>query len=171
MIAAWPYAALSPLNPIRGLISFGDFHYHIRTIIFGRMYEMADVPRYYIPTYIAIRLPLLTLGAAALMSVLIPVRAFASDVDDRRRRREMNSVAFTAFFPVLCQVIAQGPALDGCRHFLFVFPPIAVLAGIGLSSGIGLLKRWHRNAMIERPCIYCCLLCLDGDQARRTPSA
>ncbi len=43
MIAVWPYAALSPLNPIRGLISFGDFHYHIRTIIFGRMYEMADV--------------------------------------------------------------------------------------------------------------------------------
>jgi hypothetical protein len=149
MIAVWPYAALSPLNPIRGLISFGDFHYHIRTIIFGRMYEMADVPRYYIPTYIAIRLPLLTLGAAILTTALIAVPAFRSDnANDRRRGREIGLVAFTAFFPVLCQVIAQGPALDGCRHFLFVFPPIAVLAGIGLSSGVGLLKRWHRNAMI-----------------------
>ncbi len=66
MIVAWPYAALSPLNPIRGLISFGEFHYRIRTILFGQMYEMADVPRYYIPTYIAIRLPLLTLGACTL---------------------------------------------------------------------------------------------------------
>lgn len=149
MVAAWPYAALSPLNPIRGLISFGDFHYHIRTIIFGRMYEMADVPRYYIPTYIAIRLPLLTLCAAVLMTTLIAVPALTSGrTDNRRRRREIGLIAFTAFFPVLCQVITQGPALDGCRHFLFVFPPIAVLAGIGLSNGIGLLKRWHRNAMI-----------------------
>lgn len=149
MIAAWPYAALSPLNPIRGLISFGDFHYHIRTIIFGRMYEMADVPRYYIPTYIAIRLPLLTLGAAALTTVLIALPGFVSEeVERHRRRREIGLVAFTAFFPVLCQVIAQGPALDGCRHFLFVFPPIAILAGIGLGRGIGLLKRWHRSAMM-----------------------
>lgn len=149
MIAAWPYAALAPLNPIRGLISFGDFHYHIRTIIFGRMYEMADVPRYYIPTYIAIRLPLLTLGAVAVMTVVTVVAAFASgQTDNRRRRREIGLIAFTALFPVLCQVIAQGPALDGCRHFLFVFPPIAILAGIGLSNGIGVLKRWHRNAMM-----------------------
>lgn len=149
MIATWPYAALAPLNPIRGLMSFGDFHYHIRTIIFGRMYEMADVPRYYIPTYIAIRLPLLTLGAAAITAMLIALSVLASDkIDNRKRRREISLVAFTAFFPVVCQVITQGPALDGCRHFLFVFPPIAVLAGIGLSDGIALLKRWHRNAMI-----------------------
>ena len=58
MIAAWPWAALSPLNPIRGLLSFNDFQYHIRTILFGKVYEMADVPRYYVPAYIAIRLPL-----------------------------------------------------------------------------------------------------------------
>jgi hypothetical protein len=31
MIAAWPWARLAPLNPIRGLISFADFHYHIHT--------------------------------------------------------------------------------------------------------------------------------------------
>jgi hypothetical protein len=149
MIAAWPYAALAPLNPIRGLISFGEFHYHIRTILFGQMYEMADVPRYYIPTYIAIRLPLLTLGAVFLITVLITVPAFAfGKTNHPRHRREVGLIAFTAFFPVLCQVLAKGPALDGCRHFLFVFPPIAILAGVGLSTGIGLLARWHRNAMI-----------------------
>ncbi len=93
---------------------------------------------------------MLTLGASILTTALVAVPAFRSDnADDRRRRREIGFVAFTAFFPVLCQVATQGPALDGCRHFLFVFPPIAVLAGIGLSSGVGLLKRWHRNAMIS----------------------
>ena len=147
MVAAWPWAALSPLNPIRGLISFGDFHYHIRTMLFGKVYEMADVPRYYVPVYIAIRLPLLTLAAMLLTLglVLLPARVggFSSI-----RRREVGIVAFTAIFPVACQVITEGPAFDGCRHFLFVFPAIAILAGIGLSASIGALARLHRGTLI-----------------------
>jgi hypothetical protein len=85
MIAAWPWAALSPLNPIRGLLSFSDFHYHIRTILFGQFYEMADVPRSYVPTYIAIRLPLLTLGAMLLTLTLIALPARAGGISGTRR--------------------------------------------------------------------------------------
>ncbi len=147
MVAAWPWAGLSPLNPVRGLISFGEFHYHIRTILFGKVYEMADVPRAYVPTYIAIRLPLLTLGGTllALALVMLPERVGGfSGI----RRRELGLVAFAAIFPVACQVVTEGPAFDGCRHFLFVFPAIAVLAGVGLSASIGALTRLHRGTMI-----------------------
>lgn len=147
MIAAWPWAALSPLNPVRGLLTFGEFHYHIRTILFGKVYEMADVPRAYVPTYIAIRLPLLTLGATLLSLALIMLPARFGGFGGTRRR-ELGLIAFAAIFPVACQVITEGPALDGCRHFLFVFPAIAVLAGVGLSTSIGALTRLHRNAVI-----------------------
>jgi hypothetical protein len=147
MIAAWPWAALSPLNPVRGLLSFSDFHYHIRTILFGKVYEMADVPRSYVPTYIAIRLPLLTLGATLLSLVLLVLPARIGGIGGARRR-ELGLIAFAAIFPVACQVVTEGPALDGCRHFLFVFPALAVLAGVGLSSSIGALARLHRNAVI-----------------------
>jgi hypothetical protein len=147
MIAAWPWAALSPLNPVRGLLSFGDFHYHIRTILFGKVYEMADVPRSYVPTYIAIRLPLLTLGATLLSLALVVLPARISGIGGTYRR-ELGLIAFAAIFPVACQVVTEGPALDGCRHFLFVFPAIAVLAGVGLSTSIGALARLHRNAVI-----------------------
>lgn len=147
MAATWPWAALSPLNPIRGLMSFGDFHYHIRTILFGQTYEMADVPRYYVPTYIAIRLPLLTLGAMLLTLALLLLPARAGGFSSLRRR-EIGLVAFTGLFPVACQVATEGPALDGCRHFLFVFPAIAILAGIGLSASIGAVARLHRNTLV-----------------------
>lgn len=149
MIGAWPWSALSPLNPIRGLLSFGDFHYHIRTVLFGRFYEMADVPSYYVPTYIAIRLPLLTLGAFLFSLGLLCVKSFARGNDvEYARRREIGLIAFAAIFPVVCQVVTEGPAIDGCRHFMFVFPPIAILAGMGLSAFSGMLARWHRNATI-----------------------
>jgi len=147
MIVTWPWAGLAPLNPIRGLISFSDFHYHIRTVLFGQIYEMADVPRYYVPTYIAIRLPLLTLAAILIALAVIALPAHLTGLQNTRRR-EMGLIAFTAIFPVACQVATQGPALDGCRHFLFVFPPLAILAGIGLSASINALWRVHRNLVI-----------------------
>lgn len=149
MIATWPWAALAPLNPIRGLLSFGDFHYHIRTILFGQLYEMADVPRYYVPTYIAIRLPLMTLAATLFALALIAMPKLAPALGlSGAPRREAGLVAFAAIFPIACQVAVQGPALDGCRHFLFIFPPLAALAGIGFSGAVEATARLHRNAVI-----------------------
>ena len=39
-------------------------------------------------------------------------------------------------FPLACQVICRGPAFTGMRHFLFVVPALAVLAGIGLDAAL-----------------------------------
>ena len=58
-------------NPIRGLFAFAHFHYPIRTMFFGEAYEMADVPRWYVPTYLAIKLPLTMLLGAALALLLL----------------------------------------------------------------------------------------------------
>jgi hypothetical protein len=44
MIAAWPWAGLAPLNPLRALSAFAEFHYPINTILDGQVYRMADVP-------------------------------------------------------------------------------------------------------------------------------
>jgi hypothetical protein len=66
MVAAWPWAALAPLNPIRGLFAFSQFHYPIKTLLGGRLYTMSNVPRLYIPIYIMIRIPLIVLFGAAL---------------------------------------------------------------------------------------------------------
>ena len=48
-----------------------------------------------------------------------------------QRRLESALLVFIAVFPVVCEVIDHGPAFTGLRHFLFVVPVFAVLAGIG----------------------------------------
>jgi Dolichyl-phosphate-mannose-protein mannosyltransferase len=135
MILAWPWAALAPLNPIRGLLAFSEFHYDIRTVLAGRVYDMADVPRFYVPIYVLVRVPLLTLfGAAfAMMSALSPHRA---NVTTRLQRRDICLLSITVIFPLACQVIGHGPAFTGLRHFLFVVPPLTALAGIGLDKAL-----------------------------------
>jgi len=132
MIVAWPWSALSPLNPIRGLFSFADFHYNIRTVLDGTVYRMATIPRLYVPIYILIKLPLLMLAGAALAMAFAAWATVVNGAMARRTRGEVAIVAFAALFPVVCEVVAHGPAFCGLRHFLFVLPPLAILAGVGL---------------------------------------
>jgi hypothetical protein len=159
MILAWPWAGLAPLNPIRGLLAFSEFHYEIRTVLAGRVYEMADVPRLYVPIYFLIRVPLLILVgvALAMLSVLLPLRAARFT---QPQGRDIALVALTVIFPLTCQVIGRGPAFTGLRHFLFVLPALATLAGIGLDAVLSALAVRGRviassGLAIVTACFFC----------------
>jgi hypothetical protein len=143
MIAVWPWAALAPLNPLRALVTFTEFNYPIQTVLAGQVYHMAEVPRWYVPIYLVIKLTLLLLFGAglALGFAAMPRRGVLQT--NSAWRRETALIAFAALFPLVCQVIVSGPADTGLRHFLFTVPPIAVLAGLGLD---GLLDRLEARA-------------------------
>ena len=159
MILAWPWAALAPLNPIRGLLAFSEFNYSIRTVLAGQVYEMANVPRLYVPVYIAIRVPLLMLfgAAVALISVRLLSRASSS-----RTHREIALVSLTVVFPLACHVIWHGPAFSGLRHFLFLIPALAVLAGIGLDRALAALRTRGRLVASGGLAIMTACLLWDG---------
>ena len=141
MLLAWPWASLSPLNPLRAIFSFAHFHYEIRTIAAGEIYRMADVPWWYVPLYIVIKTPIIVLLGAALAFgiILAPRWSTASDVC-ARRKSEVGFLIFVAVFPVFCEAISEGPAFTGMRHFIFVLPVLAVLAGIGFDALLNLLR-------------------------------
>jgi hypothetical protein len=145
MIAAWPWAALAPLNPLRAIFSFAHFHYEIRTIVAGEVYRMADVPWWYVPFYLLIKVPLVVY-AGALCAIIASVLAVAHGGLSQlaTRHRETAFVAFVALFPVFCEAVTEGPAFTGMRHFIFVLPPLAVLAGVGFDALLDALspRRW-----------------------------
>jgi hypothetical protein len=145
MIAAWPWAGIAPLNPIRGLTAFADFNYHIRTLMAGRIYEMGEVPRWYVPLYFLVKLPLIIMiGWAIALAVILRPSSFAIGPTGEIPRRETAFIMFTAVFPLLCQVISDGPAFTGIRHFLFIIPPLAVLTGIGFEHVLAYLESRRR---------------------------
>jgi len=145
MIAAWPWAGLELLNPLRAVYAFAEFHYPINTVLDGSVYRMADVPRWYVPTYVGIKLtlPLLVGAVLALALAMLPQRSTATD---SARRKEIALIALSAILPLVCDVAIRGPADTGMRHFLFIVPPIAVLAGIGLSDTLSRLEAANRLA-------------------------
>ncbi|HVV80306.1 MAG TPA: glycosyltransferase family 39 protein [Pseudolabrys sp.] len=140
MLLAWPWSSLSPLNPIRGLIDFSHFHYQIRTVLDGQIYTMATVPRWYVPAYLLIRLPLLVLAGTG---IALALAAWRNRRATGERRSETLLLASMALFPIACEVIDKGPAFTGLRHFLFVVPVFAALAGIGFDD---LLSRLNTHA-------------------------
>ncbi|HVV43034.1 MAG TPA: glycosyltransferase family 39 protein [Nitrobacter sp.] len=148
MIVAWPWSALAPLNPIRGLISFGDFGYNIRTLLDGHVYRMATVPRWYVPAYLAIKVPLLMLAGTALALLFLIAPGLAQETASNRGRRDAALIVFAAFFPLICEAVAHGPAFCGLRHFLFVLPPLAVLTGIGLDAAVSQTAVWRRPVAV-----------------------
>jgi hypothetical protein len=144
MIAAWPWASLELLNPIRAVFAFAHFHYPIRTLFAGKIYLMADVPRWYVPTYVLIKVPLVTFAGALfpLLACSLPNSARFGNFT-AQARRELGLLAFFVAFPLVCQVAGDGPGFTGMRHFLFIVPPLAALAGIGFDALLSALAR-HR---------------------------
>jgi hypothetical protein len=146
MVAAWPWAGLAPLNPFRAIYAFDNYHYPISTILDGRVYRMAEIPRWYVPTYIGIKLTLVLLVGAGLGLVLAAFTLTGSQPVDQRRRGETALVAVAALVPLICDVVANAPGDTGMRHFLFTVPPIAVLAGLGLDAALRSLAAFHSLA-------------------------
>jgi hypothetical protein len=143
MILAWPWAAQAPLNPLRGLFAFSEFHYAIHTLFAGRIYEMGNVPRIYVPGYLLVRVPLITQAGAALAMISLVWQPL--EQDSQQRRRALALVSLAIIIPLACQVLFHGPAFTGMRHFLFVLPPLATLAGIGFSEVFDALETRGRR--------------------------
>lgn len=141
MAIAWPWATLDPLNPFRAIQIFAGFDYKIKTMLTGEVYLMNDVPRWYVPTYLLVKLPLIVLAGAlfALGAAAMPTH-LGGDIRPRPRRETML-IAFIALYPVLCTVAMRGPGFTGMRHVLYVVPPLAVLAGLGFDSFVHALTR------------------------------
>jgi Dolichyl-phosphate-mannose-protein mannosyltransferase len=143
MIAAWPWAGLAPLNPLRAVGAFDNFHYPINTILAGHVYRMADVPRWYVTSYVCIKLTLLLLIGAGLGLILAMLPQPTGQANGAAWRKQTLLVAVAAFLPLICDVVAHAPGDTGMRHFLFIAPPIAVLAGLGINGALCRLQAFN----------------------------
>ncbi len=130
----WPWSVQEPLNPVRALLAFNDIGWKGSVLIDGHSYLGTQEPFYYLPLMLAIKLPELVLcGLAAWI--------FARGLGrDRPTILWFSTVTLSAVFPIVYTMVARPVDFDGIRHFLFVVPPIAILAAIGLDRRVQKLQ-------------------------------
>ena len=139
MAFAWPWAVMGWHNLFDAATKFSHFSFDMMTELDGQLIKIGQVPATYLSHYLLIRLPeLLLLGLIA--AVVTGGLAL--------RRRSVAAVSLAAWTPLLLAAVfpilfslATRPALyNGVRHFSFVLPPLAIVAGIGLDRALDLLR-------------------------------
>jgi hypothetical protein len=127
MAFIWPWSVAAPLNPLRAVEYFSRFFEKPWQELFGgRVIFVPDMPRSYLPTLFALKLPVmfLVLGLAGAAGALVAAcrRTIAFN-----RRAVLLLVALAALSPLALTVALRPAMYNGIRHFVFVLPPFAVL--------------------------------------------
>jgi hypothetical protein len=137
MVALWPWSQSDPIgNPILALRTTASFNEFYEVLFEGRYIPSNRLPARYLGEMFAITTPVAVL-------TLVAVGIVASLGAIRRREQTLAHIAalLWAFVPPALQIALRAPVYDGTRHFLFVYPAMALLAGIGAHALTTLPRR------------------------------
>ena len=146
MILPWPWAHVDPIgHPLQAMRRSASFTVEYPVLFDGQMTSSKELPWTYLGKYLLITTPpslllLAAIGAVLAMTALVrrrdPARAFAGSL-----------TLLWLGLPLAAFIVQRPNVYDGLRHFLFVLPAVAVLAGLGAA---GLIERssprWRRVA-------------------------
>jgi hypothetical protein len=162
MLMFWPWAWARPVEQsARALEIISNFTaYDSPTLLRGQHISSNRVPWDYLPTYFAAQLPELLSACLAASAVGLCVHTWLC----LRRRRPLAwswwLVLVATALPPAYAIGRHSTLYNGLRHFLFLIPPISVLAGAGLARlGLCLARSRPRWALL--PALGFALFALD----------
>ncbi|MCW2235957.1 glycosyltransferase family 39 protein [Azospirillum canadense] len=134
MALFWPWAVLNPLNPLEALRVVSHFPIDIQTLFMGEMVRSSDPPALYLPVYLAVKLPEAVLLGAAAAVVMAGVWLARGGWKARYGFPLVRWVPLVlgAFLPIILFMLLRPSVYNGIRHFLFVAPPLTVMAGLAI---------------------------------------
>ena len=142
----WPWSIIEPGNPFHALTYFSKFFEKPWKELFdGAIISVPDMPWSYLPTLFALQMPEIFL---ALLSVGVGgaiVFAIRSD-EEPRRKAMLIMLMLAALLPLVVAMVKRPALYNGIRHFIFVIPPMAILAGVAFSWVVDALKTRGRAA-------------------------
>lgn len=137
-ISLWPFAQQQPFTnwyeALKKSTEGAYFTFNHELFEGARMY-MANVPWYYLPKFIFINTPeVVWVGIALVLSLLWVLKR------NYKNWYAIGVVIFVAVFPISYAEVQSMYYYNGWRHYLFVYPPIAILAACGW-DGLGALTK------------------------------
>jgi len=147
----WPWSVVSPLNPFRAVEYFSNFFEKPwRELFGGQLIPVIDMPRSYVPTLFAVQVPelLLALGLCGTAGAIFAiVRNADRSTDGAGRRAALLATVLAVILPVLITIVTRPAMYNGIRHFVFVLPPFAVLAGLAGAHFAERLRHYGKVAV------------------------
>jgi len=141
----WPWSIIEPGNPFQAATYFSHFFEKPWKEMFdGALVSVPDMPWSYLPTLFVLQLPevLLGLSIAAFIATLLALPR--ADVSGRRKTI-LLMLTLAALLPIAVAIVKRPALYNGIRHFVFVIPPMTVLAGTAFAWGMNWLKENRRS--------------------------
>jgi len=136
----WPWSIIEPGHPFQAVTYFSHFFEKPWKEMFdGALVSVPDMPWFYLPTLFALQLPevLLALAAAGVVGTFMALTR--RDVPARRKTIYLM-LTLAATLPLAIAMVKRPALYNGIRHFIFVIPPMTVLAGVTFARGMTWLK-------------------------------
>ena len=147
----WPWSIIEPGHPFQAVSYFSHFFEKPWKEMFdGALVSVPDMPWFYLPTLFVLQLPevLLALFAAGVTGTLMALTR--RDVP-ARRKTILLMLTLAGTLPLAIAMVKRPALYNGIRHFIFVIPPMAVLAGVTFARSMNWLKdnhvRWQPVAL------------------------
>lgn len=164
----WPALWKSPAaaSGLAGAIGKAQHFDWIGPVLFEGGYVQSDaLPWYYLLKWLAITLPewtLVLLCLAPLFAVQTWLVRRSTDGASVTLPLQWCVVALSAVFPLIYVIVTRPVLYDGMRHFLFILPPLMVIAGGTLGQIVSWLQarelsyRW----LPRLPYVFTAVSCL-----------
>lgn len=136
-IATWPWALQSPLsNPMESFKQMEKFQIGINVLYGGELINSLSTPPNYTLNWIFRTSPEIVLAffLVGILLIIPTAKHFHS--------KFIYFILFSAIFPVAYAVYSGSNLYDGWRHFLFVYPPMCILAGTTISF---LMEKYNKK--------------------------
>lgn len=148
MALFWPWSVMAPFNIGEAAEEFTQFPWKAPILWNGRMVLSTDLPVAYLPVMLGVQLPetiLFGLGAAVAASV-VALRSGGWRILSEVRSQQILYVTLAAVVPIAACIALRPTLYNGMRHFLFVVPPLGILAALGLNWALARLHARHAIA-------------------------
>jgi hypothetical protein len=141
----WPWSIMEPGHPFEALTYFSHFFEKPWKEMFdGALVSVPDMPWSYLPTLFALQLPEVLL--ALLIAGIVGASMALSRRDvSARRKTILLMLTLAATLPLVIAMVKRPALYNGIRHFIFVIPPMTVLAGLAFANGMNWLGEKRRS--------------------------
>jgi len=130
MAIVWPWVVMAPLRMFTALSYFSTFYERPWPELFnGNIYPVDHMPWTYLPVLFVRKLPEMFL-LLALFGAIGALLSLRSTHLAPARKAALTLMLLAAFAPILIAMFSAPGLYNGIRHFLFVLPALAALAGL-----------------------------------------
>lgn len=133
-ILTWPYGLAAPIkNSLEVMSATSELQVVMSQLFEGATIASNAIPWYYTPKYMLMTIPLLIIVMSAISLLLF------KKIEDKKRFI-FWLIVFAWLFPIFYAAYKIDNDYGEWRHFLFTFPPMAIVAALGYNHLFSLTK-------------------------------